>query len=296
MTDTATDTPKYQAVVERRTRVLSVRGVDYSINEWGAADAPLFFFLHGWADCGATFQFVVDALASEWHVVAPDWRGFGRTAHHGKSYWFPDYLADLHEILNHYSADEPVNLVGHSMGANVCSLYAGSMPDRVRAFVNLEGFGLSDSDPGDAPKRYRRWLLGSENPPVFGTYANIGELAEKICKRSPETGEERADFVARQWAYDADDDSGRIRLRADPSHKLPNPVLYRRGEAEACWRAISARVLLVCGARSPFATQSGEIDNLPFPNSATCTIPGVGHMLHFEAPERLADTIQEFFK
>ena len=293
MSDTKSDLRVYQPVVERRTRVLSVRGVEYCINEWGNRDAPLLFFLHGWGDTGSTFQFVVDALASEWHVVAPDWRGFGRSAHNGQSYWFPDYLADLHEILDNYSADRPVNLVGHSMGGNVCSLYAGIMPKRVSALVNLEGFGLSDSDPADAPLRYRRWVQRMRTPPAFATYDEFSELAMRIRKRNPGIGDARAGFVARAWACE---DGACVRLRADPRHKLPNPVLYRRREAEACWQKISARILLVAGARSPFAPQPGEMESLPFPGAETCTIEDAGHMLHFEAPERLAVEILRFFK
>ena len=37
------------------------------------------------------------------------------------------------------------------MGANVGGLFAGVLPERVRAFVNVEGFGLSDADTADAP-------------------------------------------------------------------------------------------------------------------------------------------------
>ena len=37
-------------------------------------------------------------------------------------------------------------------------LYAGVMPERVAAFVNVEGFGLPESDPDNAPAHYRRWL------------------------------------------------------------------------------------------------------------------------------------------
>ena len=66
--------------------------------QWGAADAPLLIYVHGWGDCGSTFQFVVDSLQKEWRVVAPDWRGFGRSTVDCSSYWFPDYLADLHEL------------------------------------------------------------------------------------------------------------------------------------------------------------------------------------------------------
>ena len=33
--------------------------------------------LHGWLESAATFQFVVDAMQEEWHVIAPDLRGCG---------------------------------------------------------------------------------------------------------------------------------------------------------------------------------------------------------------------------
>ena len=78
---------------------LAVRGVDYAVTEWGDKDAPLLFYLHGFADAGATFQFVVDEFRHEWRVIAPDWRGFGRTQPETEAFWFPDYLADLDRLL-----------------------------------------------------------------------------------------------------------------------------------------------------------------------------------------------------
>ena len=63
-----------------RCERIDVRGLQYNIRHWGPDGAPLLFMLHGWMDSSASFQFVVDALESEWHVVAPDWRGFGRPA------------------------------------------------------------------------------------------------------------------------------------------------------------------------------------------------------------------------
>jgi len=287
------DSDKYKPLIARRTRLVTIRGVDYCVNEWGDESAPLLFYLHGWADTGSTFQFVVDSLLSDWRVIAPDWRGFGRTKHRSESYWFPDYLADLHLLLKDYSPDEAVRLVGHSMGANICSLYAGAMPERVSALVNIEGFGLADSDPNDAPQRYREWLQASEAGVGFTTYPDFGKLAKKIGKRNTGLSALQADFVAREWAFQ---DGDVVRLRADPNHRLPNAVLYRRSEAEACWRNVSAQVLLVCGDSSPFASQFGSTASLPFPSSQSCTVPGVGHMIHFEAPKRLAEEIEQFLQ
>jgi pimeloyl-ACP methyl ester carboxylesterase len=81
---------------------------------------------------------------------------------------------------------------------------------------------------------------------------------------------------------------------------LPNPVLYRRAEAEACWRRVQAPVLLVAGADSPFLARLGRAagrdvaDALPFPNRQSTTIAGAGHMIHFDAPSALAAAIDEF--
>ena len=282
----------YQPKVPRSERQFSVRGADYCIYEWGDPDAPLLMYLHGWADTGATFQFVVDELAAEWRVVAPDWRGFGRSTANCRSYWFPDYIADLHELLNTYSPGHPVRLVGHSMGANVASLYAGTMPERVRAFVNIEGFGLMDSDPTDAPARYRSWIESAAAAPSFSEYADFEALAFRIRKRHPVMRVSEAMFVAREWAQKGSD--GHVRLRADPLHKLPNPVLYRRAEAVACCRGIRAEVLLVVGENSEFAGHFDSAAERMYSDSQSAVINGAGHMLHFEAPRALAGVIEEF--
>ena len=148
----------YQPIKIGDSSFLDIRGKKYHLKIWGQPDAPKLFYLHGWADTGTTFQFVIDAMQSNWQVIAIDWRGFGKTEHQNSCYWFPDYLADLDLILEAYSPDEAVTLIGHSMGANVASLYAGIKPERVNQLINIEGFGLSDSDPNNAPVTYRRWL------------------------------------------------------------------------------------------------------------------------------------------
>lgn len=266
----------------------TLRGVDYSILEWGDRQSPLFVWLHGFADCAATFQFVVDELQHEWFVVAPDWRGFGGTHVDAQAFWFPDYLADLDHLLQHYSPDEPVNLVGHSMGGNVAGLYAGSMPDRVARLVNVEGFGLADTDPADAPGRYRDWLLRSRNLPAPTVRESLNTLRAAIERRNPRIGAERAAYVARQWASETAE--GPVVLHAHAAHKLPNPVLYRRAEAEACWKKVQAPVLLVAGRRSEFPSPEA----LPFPDRCTVWIDDAGHMPHLEQPAALAGAIERF--
>ncbi len=279
----------YQARVEGRSARHSLRGVDYHVTEWGKAQRPLLVFLHGWGDAGSSFQFVVDEFKKDWFVIAPDWRGFGESIVAAESYWFPDYLADLDAILEIYSPDKAVRLVGHSMGANAASLYAGVMPERVAALVNIEGFGLSDSDPEDAPGRYRQWIEAGRSRPAYSSYASLEELAKRITRRSAGLSEDRALFVADKWAEAHSD--GVVRIRADPAHKLPNVVLYRRQEAVACWRNVTAPVLIVVGADTEFESDTG---GLTFNQSESVTITGAGHMVHFDQPAALAESIEGF--
>lgn len=292
------DESTYEPRIAIRSTSHRIRGVDYHVNEWGEDDQPLIVFMHGWGDAGSTLQFVVDELSSGWHVVAPDWRGFGRTTCRAPSYWFPDYLADLDCLLAEYSPSAPVRLVGHSMGANVGGLYAGVMPERVSAIVNVEGFGLADSNPGDAPERYRAWLEQGRVGAAFGSFENFDKLARHICRRSPHMTTEQARFVAEAWARKGENG---LEIRADPAHKLPNAVLYRRAEAEACWRNVTAPVLLVAGAESKILEAIGDVlgetnQVMPFPDCRRLVIEDAGHMVHFEAPQALAAAIEEFFQ
>ncbi len=286
---------EYEPRVARREQTVAVRGVDYRVHEWGEPDAPVFIYLHGWGDCAPSFQFVVDALSGTHRVIAADWRGFGDSGHNSSAYWFPDYLADLDALLLALDIDEPVSIVGHSMGANVAALYAGIFPEKVAAFINIEGFGLPESNPEDAPERYRGWVTATRQRQHHPGYPSTAMLISRIRQRSPRISDARADYVARCWTREV---AGGLReLKADMAHRWPNAVLYRRAEALACWRQVSAPVLLICGADSDF--REGLLDwheptTCPIPGTRVVTIEDAGHMLHFEQPEQLAAHIEEF--
>jgi pimeloyl-ACP methyl ester carboxylesterase len=173
------------------------------------------------------------------------------------------------------------------------------MPERVRALVNVEGFGLRDSNASDAPLRYRQWIEAGRELPRFSTYASFSELARRVRRRNPQMGAAESEFVARCWAEEHD---GQVRLRVDPLHKLPNAVLYRRSESEACWQSVTADVLLVVGSDSELLGFLGNKSGLGpvqdvYSSAATvtaATIADAGHMMHFEAPAALAAQIEGF--
>ncbi len=280
---------------------LDVRGLKYHIRRWPQPGAPKLFFFHGWMDVSASFQFLVDAFKKDWDVYAPDWRGYGLTEW-GRSdcYWFPDYVADLDFIVEHFEKENSVNLVGHSLGGNVAALYAGIRPERVAKFVNLEGFGLPPARPEQAPKRYLRWLEELHEPPTLRPYETFSALGERLRKNNPRLTVERAEFLARHWGRDTG--VGSVVLRSDPAHKVVNPLLYRYEEVRACWQQVSAPVLWVDAAESDTlkrmgmeAAQQAE-RRAAFRNLRHVTVADAGHMLHHDQPEAVARLIEEFVR
>ena len=281
---------------------LAVRGLRYHVRRWpppsGRSGAPRMFLLHGWMDVSASFQFVVDALRGDWEVYAPDWRGYGLTEW-GKSdsYWFPDYLADLDKILEHFAPQDAVNLVGHSLGGNVAALYAGIRPRRVGKLVNLEGFGMAPTRPEQAPKRYARWLNELHERPTLRPYKDFDALAERLQNANPRLTREKADFLARHWGREQGE---AVVLRSDPAHKIVNPLLYRIEEVQACWREVSAPVLWVDAAESETLKRLGLSEaqhaerRSTFPNLTYQTVKHAGHMLHHDQPAEVARLIEEF--
>ncbi|HTH45584.1 MAG TPA: alpha/beta fold hydrolase, partial [Oxalicibacterium sp.] len=216
-----------------RSSFLTVRGLRYHIRHWGCDDAPIIVMLHGWMDVSASFQFLADAFTRDWHVIAPDWRGFGLSDAAPGGYWYPDYLADLDAILDHYAPARPVYLLGHSLGANVAGIYAGVRPARVAKLIDIEGFGMPITPPTEAPARYAQWLDALQAPGGLRPYPTLQDVAARLQKTNPRLGDARAAFLARHWA--AQNEDGSWRILADAQHRLPNPTLYRVEEVLACW-------------------------------------------------------------
>lgn len=285
---------------ESQSQYLSLRGLRYHVRTWGDPGAPKLFMLHGWMDVSASFQFLVDALQDDWHVIAPDWRGYGLSEWQRDGYWFHDYIADLEALLGVYSPDVPVNLVGHSLGGNVGGLYTGARPHRVRKFVSLDGFGIPSGVAADAPGRLRKWLDALAAPTSWRPYASFSEAADRMQKNNPRLRRDRAEFLARHWAAAQPD--GSVLLTADPRHKMPFPTVSHGEEWRHIWGEITAPVLWVLAANShhkAWATANDEEWERRKAAMRTMrleTVEDTSHMLHHDQPERVAALIEAFMR
>ncbi|MDP2165530.1 MAG: alpha/beta hydrolase [Hydrogenophaga sp.] len=299
----------YQALKASSSEFVPIRNLNYHVRVWGEPDparAPLVL-VHGWMDVAASWQFMVDALAQERWIVAPDWRGFGLTRAEGPApdtYWFPDYLADLDALLDHYAPDQPVDLVGHSMGGNVVMVYAGARPQRIRRLVNLEGFGMPATKPAQAPGRYAQWMdevkALHRGQQALKAYDSPDAVARRLMKTNPRLAQDKADWLARQWA--SPNAQGKWEILGDAAHKVVSAYLYRVDETLEMYRRISAPVLSVTASddsltqwwkgRFTLAEHHERLRAVPRLDNAV--VNDAGHMLHHDQPQVLAQTIEHF--
>jgi pimeloyl-ACP methyl ester carboxylesterase len=327
-TPAPTDTA-YQPRRHARSEFVPVRDQLYHVRVWEAdaapgahlaAPLPPLFMVHGWMDVAASFQFVVDAMAGQRTIVAPDWRGFGLTrplaqpegtrplADH---YVFADYLGDLDALMDHYMArygtgapTAQADLVGHSMGGNVAMMYGGVRPEHIRRLVNLEGFGMPNTAPAQAPTRYARWLdeIKALRTGALGLrgYDSLQGVAQRLMKTNRRLDPARALWLAEHWSARNAQDQWEI--LGDPAHKVTSAQLYRWEEVQAVYQRIAAPVLAVEASddslhqwfKGSYTLADYHERLKQVPQVRIAQVNDAGHMLHHDQPEALARLIEEF--
>ena len=296
----------YQVKRTSRSEFVPIRDVSYHVRLWGepTPNKPPLVMVHGWMDVAASYQFVVDAFAQDRYVIAPDWRGYGDTSGPADNFWFPDYLADLDFLLDHYAPTQAVDLVGHSMGGNVAMLYSGVRPERIRRLVNLEGFGMPATQPAQAPKRYAKWIdelkqLHAGNLDLKA-YDSVQGVASRLMKTNPRLKADKAEWLAQHWARA--NDQGQWKILGNPAHKITNAQLYRVDEVLEIYQCITAPTLAVEASdnsmdqwwkgKYSLAQYHERLQSVP--NVSIASVMGAGHMMHHDQPEVLAGLIEEF--
>ena len=138
MTSVAT-VPKKQFAVHYRTARVSDLDVFY--RETGPQDAPVLLLLHGFPTSSNMFRNLIPRLARSFHLVAPDYPGFGQSSMPDRtnfSYTFQNYAV----VINHLAEQRKLNrysLYVMDYGAPVGYRLALMHPERVQALIVQNG-------------------------------------------------------------------------------------------------------------------------------------------------------------
>lgn len=278
-----------------RERVSS-RDLGLSLLRWQPerAERCTVVLLHGFADCGASFDPIARELAARGHTaVAIDQRGFGDSERVGRGgyYHFPDYVADVDALVSHLGG--AVAVVGHSMGGTVATLFAGARPALVERLVLLEGLGPPDNDPAHTPDRFATWL---DDMRLGGRSRNRRLDSEvdaltRLAAQHPGVDRETLARVLPHLVERADDG---LFWRVDPLHRTTAPVPF----LVATWKAFAARVrcpvLLIGGGSTGYHPLDEAERAAAFAQVRQVEIEGAGHMLHWTRPREVAAQVLTF--
>ncbi|MBI1775128.1 MAG: alpha/beta hydrolase [Proteobacteria bacterium] len=290
--------PIYSTRRPSRCERLSIRGVGYNLRRWGRADARPILFLHGGRDSSITFQFVVDALTQDWSVIAPDFRGHGGSEWSTQGYWLHEVLADLDALFLQVLSDRPTAVVGHSMGGNLASIYAGLRPDRVSKLVSLDAFGPPlHQVPADMSAVLGRYLDRIRQPREPIAYPSIAAMAQRLRHANRRLELDKAMFLAEHSSSRQAD--GSYRWRFDPSYQGSLPSLHHMDEWRAIWSRIRAPVLWIAAGDHRANAPGSDPEVLAarremMPSLAFERIPDTGHNLHHDAPATVGQLIERF--
>jgi pimeloyl-ACP methyl ester carboxylesterase len=218
---------------------------------WGAPDGHPVIALHGWLDNAGSFDLLAPLLEG-CHVIALDAAGHGlsgdRSADAAYNIW--QDVADVVEVAA-LLGWERFSLLGHSRGAAVASLFAGSFPERIEHLMLIEGGLPMIGAPAEAPENFAGVLtrtreLSGRGGRVYATRDRA--IAERVDGFSPVTSE-AAEILARRSLIEV---AGGWQWQADQRLKAGSEFRLTREQVAAFLQRIAAPTACILAEDSPF--------------------------------------------
>lgn len=248
--------------------------------------------VHGWLDNAASFSRLAPLLTGH-HVIAVDLPGHGHSDHRapGGPYHLVDYIPILIELLDRLEFSR-VSLIGHSLGAGICSLIAAVCPERVSRLVLIDGLGPMSDGAETATDRLRRSvkrhaLLRNKRQPVYGSIAAATQARLAVTRMR----EVSARLIVQRNMKPIE---GGYTWRTDRRVTLASPVYLVEDQVQQLLRDVECETMLIRaehGVVNRLSTSNGRIECY-----ATLTIRNLvgDHHLHLDDPEPVADCIVDF--
>lgn len=172
--------------VDSRELRIPLRHLELAAKAWGDPADPPMLALHGWLDNAGSFDHLAPLLEGH-YVVAIDLAGHGHSDHRPAGTWYPyaDYLDEIGEVMDQLGWQE-ADLLGHSLGATLVSVFAAICPQRVRRLLLIEGLGPLAMPADQGLEQLRRSLRARAafRPDKLRVFKGLDEAVEARRKVS----------------------------------------------------------------------------------------------------------------
>ncbi|MFF4320551.1 alpha/beta fold hydrolase [Streptomyces sp. NPDC001568] len=244
-----------------------------SYRDFGGPGRPLLA-LHGGMSEGIAFRALAEELGDRWRVIAPDQRGHG-DSDRAPVYDREGYVADAVALLDHLGLDEPVALLGYSVGGLNAYHLAARHPTRIHALINVDA--AVEVQPGES-----QWFSFLEGLPY--TAPTTGEL---LAAAGPVGGQIVGAALRR-----LPDDAG-WRMPFHPQDALDS-IEGCRGDHWDAWLGSSCPALLIHAKQSQALPQE-QADAMVARRPGTSYTPLDGdHFVPFSDPQGFHRAVAEY--
>ena len=272
---------------------LSLPHIELAAHIFGPQDGLPVIALHGWLDNANSFARLAPKL-SGLRIVAVDFAGHGHSDHRprGAGYALADYAFDVLCVAEQLGWKQ-FALLGHSLGAIVSVIIAGSFPERVTRLALIDGIVLRSGPDIDAAENMSKALEaqlahGHKRKSVHPT---LDRAIEARMKGMVAVSREAAELLAQRGLMPV---PGGYSWRSDSRLTLPSPLRLTDAQAMSFVRRVTCPTMLVVAEEGMLVNHPELLDRLPF----TLERLAGGHHLHLndEAGATLvADCFNRFF-
>jgi len=278
-----------------RSIEFEINSLKFSALEWGSPGQLPVLALHGWLDNAASF-FRVAPLLDGVHLVAVDMAGHGRTDHRlgTSAYHCYDDIHDIFAIADYFDWDK-FALMGHSRGAILGALAAGTFPERISHLALIEGVLLEGIAAEKSPHQLAAAIKGLDYQinKSLTVYSDINTAISARENGMFPLSHEAAKAITERGLKTTD---GGFSWSTDPRLLAPTPVKLTNEQFHSFISNISAPCELILGKQGlqkKYADYLLALAKYPFIHSHL--LEG-GHHLHMEEDaQAVAKIIQAFF-
>lgn len=284
-----------------RSWTVDSHGVPIAAYQWGDDDKPVLLLAHGGFDFAGTLDGLAPRLADGgFRVISWDQRGHGDSGHAALYNWDAD-LRDAMAVLDSVTS-AAVPVVGHSKGGGLMMSMADVRPDRVTALANLDGLPSKRTMP-DMPDRQRARMMATEMAQRldFRRRAHEGarkpgtieELAARRAKMNPRLDH---DWLCYLVTVGAREDVDGWRWKLDPSMRFGGFGPYRPEWSLARLPGLRVPFLGVLGTELEemgWGTEPTDVEEWLPTGGRFEVLDGVGHFVHIEQPDLIAELVLE---
>lgn len=272
---------------------LDLGHVELAAHLYGPEDGRPVIALHGWLDNANSFARLAPKL-NGLRIVALDFAGHGYSGHRpaGAGYALWDYAHDVLRVAGQLGW-ERFSLLGHSLGAIVSVILAGSLPERVVRLALIDGVIPPGASASDAAERMGMALEAQlhHEGKRKSVYAELDRAVEARMKGMVAVTREAAELLAQRGLVPV---PGGFSWRSDSRLTLPSPLRMSEEQALSFVRRIACPTTLVVAEEGMLARNTSLLEQLPF---SLERLPG-GHHLHLNddnGATLVADCFNRFF-